>query len=98
MDDESFVEIDEFRDKIWRNKEREFHRLDGQAIEYASGEKHWYNNGARHRLDGPAIIMADGTTIWWIQDTLYKTKEDYFNALPNRYKTKCLFSRDFLNG
>ena len=144
MDDESTLEIDPFGNKWWKNKNGEYHRLngpaieltdgtkswwqaglkqrldgpaveyangdrfwfrrgkkhrlDGPAVEYASGEKHWYNNDARHRLDGPAIIMADGTPTWWIQNTLYKTKQDYFDALPNRYKTKCLFSRDFLNG
>jgi hypothetical protein len=84
-------------DRFWFRRGKK-HRLDGPAVEYASGEKHWYNNDARHRLDGPAIIMADGTTTWWIHNTLYKTKQDYFDALTNRYKTKCLFSRDFLNG
>ena len=98
MDEEVTVEMDSLGTKRWTNKEGKLHRLDGPAIEYAGGAKKWYQNGNLHRLDGPAIIMADGTTTWWIRNTLYKTKQDYFDALPNRYKTKCLFSRDFLNG
>ena len=36
------------------------HRLDGPAIEYANGNKEWFQNGKRHRLDGPAIEFCPG--------------------------------------
>lgn len=29
----------------WRNKERQLHREDGPAVEFANGEKFWYING-----------------------------------------------------
>jgi hypothetical protein len=70
MDDESILEIDKFGTKIWKNKNGEFHRLDGPAIEYSSGKKAWYQNGKVHRLDGHAIESADGRK-WWCQNDLY---------------------------
>lgn len=35
------------------------HRIDGFALEYNCGAKHWYINGIRHREDGPAIEWID---------------------------------------
>jgi hypothetical protein len=70
MDDESTLEIDKFGTKIWKNKNGEFHRLDGPAIEYSSGTKEWWQNGKVHRLDGHAIESADGRK-WWCQNDLY---------------------------
>jgi hypothetical protein len=52
----------------WRNEKGELHRLDGPAVEYASGEKHWFQNGQRHRLDGPAVELATGTKYWYQND------------------------------
>jgi hypothetical protein len=74
------------------------HRLDGPAIEYASGSKYWFQNGKLHREDGPAIIHFDGSKEFWLNDLLYKTKEEYFDKLPDEAKARCLFSKDFLNG
>jgi hypothetical protein len=50
-----------------------------------------------HRLDGPAIKTYNGEKEWWIDGWFYKTKEDWFDALPSEAKEKCLFSEDFLN-
>jgi len=44
----------------------EYHRVDGPAIEYRNGEKHWVLNGIRHRSDGPAIEYAHGAKAWWL--------------------------------
>jgi hypothetical protein len=59
------LKIDEEGNKFWRNENRERHRLDGPAIEWANGDKYWYQNGKRHRIDGPAIEYADGDKIWY---------------------------------
>jgi len=74
------------------------HRLDGPAIEFPSGVKEWWINGVIHREDGPASISASGIKWWYLDGFSYETKEDYFNALSDEAKAKCLFSEDFLNG
>ena len=42
-----------------------YHREDGPAIEYATGERGWCINGLLHRLDGPAIEGIDGRKYWY---------------------------------
>ena len=42
------------------------HRLDGPAIEWASGYKVWCVNNKQHRLDGPAIEYTNGDKEWWV--------------------------------
>ena len=75
-----------------------WHRLDGPAIYNADGSKAWYQEGKLHRVDGPAREFAGGRKEWWLNDIPYKTKEEYFDALSDEAKAKCLFSEDFLNG
>ena len=60
------IEIDENGKKTWLNEAGEIHRVDGPAVEYASGSKHWYLNGERHREDGPAVEAAGGNKYWYI--------------------------------
>ena len=98
MDNESTLTIDRYGNKKWINAKGLFHRLDGPAVERFNGTKEWWENGDLHRLDGPAKEWANGTKEWRIEGWLYKKKEDYFNALPDEAKAKCLFSEDFLNG
>src|SRR3990172_7175815 len=47
-------------------------RLDGPAVEYASGTKFWWVDGQRHRVDGPAVECADGTKEWWVGDKQHR--------------------------
>ena len=54
--------------KIWQNDKGEYHRLDGPALEWIDGEKHWYLNGERHRIDGPAIEYANGSKAWYVNN------------------------------
>ena len=42
------------------------HRLDGPAIEGASGSKAWWVDGKQHRLDGPAYEGANGHKEWMV--------------------------------
>jgi hypothetical protein len=56
----------------WFNEKGELHRLDGPAIEYASGTKYWYQNDQLHRIDGPAVEYADGTKYWLQNDQLHR--------------------------
>jgi len=98
MDSESTLTIDVFGTKTWVNKNGEPHRLDGPAVEFTDGGKEWCINGLLHREDGPAFIYPIGIKWWYLNGASYETKEDYFNALSDEAKAKCLFSEDFLNG
>jgi hypothetical protein len=51
---------------FWRNEKGEYHREDGPAIEWATGDKYWYLNDELHRVDGPAIERANGDKEWWL--------------------------------
>jgi len=78
---EQYIWIDIDGDKLYY-KDRAmtiYHRLDGPAIEYASGTKAWYVDGKRHRLDGPAIEWADGDKSWYVDGK--QLSEEQFNAL-----------------
>jgi hypothetical protein len=57
---------------IYRNKQNEFHRLDGPAVEYTDGTKLWYVNGQFHRKDGPAIEFADGSVGWFLNGKYHR--------------------------
>ena len=57
MDDESFMEIDKFKKKFWRNKEGELHRLDGPAVDSIFFGKEWYKNGKKFK-DKDAFFEA----------------------------------------
>ena len=87
----------------WRNGSKEWwvdgfrHRSDGPSLVYNDGHMEWHLRGMRHREDGPAIIYNDGAMEWFIIDVHYRTKEEYFDALSDEAKSKCLFSKDFLN-
>ena len=56
----------EYGNKVWRNKQGQYHRTDGPAIEWENGTKIWYVNDKCHRTDGPAVEYADGTKVWWV--------------------------------
>jgi hypothetical protein len=73
------------------------HREDGPAIIYSNGDRLWYINDSLHREDGPAIELHGGAKEWFINNKCYRTKEDWFDALSDEAKAKCLFSEDFLN-
>jgi hypothetical protein len=74
------------------------HRSDGPAVFFSNGHKEWHLRGILHREDGPAVIYPEGNKEWFINNVCYKTKEDYFDALSDEAKARCLFSEDFLNG
>ena len=59
------------------NGQKEFHREDGPAIEWANGDKEYWFNGYAHRMDGPAIDYVDGTKCWYIHGE--KLTEEEFN-------------------
>ena len=51
---------------IYRDpKTKKLHRIDGPAVEYANGDKFWYQNGKLHRVDGPAMELSNGTKEWY---------------------------------
>lgn len=58
--------------KEYRNKKGELHRLDGPAIEWANGDKAWYQDDKLHRLDGPAYEGTNGYKSWWQNDKRHR--------------------------
>jgi hypothetical protein len=48
------------------------HRIDGPAVEWASGSKEWYRNDLLHRIDGPAWEWADGSKEWYRNGRLHR--------------------------
>jgi uncharacterized protein (UPF0216 family) len=56
----------------WRNENGQLHRLDGPAIEWAYGDKYWFQEGQLHRMNGPAIEKADGSKYWYHEDQLHR--------------------------
>ena len=60
------IEVDEYGSRRYYNTNGLLHRTDGPAVEYADGDKSWYQNGQLHRIDGPAVEWADGIKEWYI--------------------------------
>ena len=57
----------------WLNKDDKLHRVDGPAIEYNDGDKHWYINGECHRdNDLPAVEWNDGSKSWYKNDLRHR--------------------------
>jgi len=50
-----------------------YHRLDGPAVERASGSKSWWIDDKLHRLDGPAIEWANGGKEWYVDGKPHRT-------------------------
>jgi len=97
MDNQYFIEIDNFGNKFWRNKDGEFHRLDRPAVEFADGDKQWWKKGNLHRTDGPAIELGSYKA-WWKNGIKFPDKDSFFKSLTEEEKKQALFSEDFLNG
>jgi len=70
-----------------RNKEGQLHSLYSPAIEYADGDKYWYQNGKIYRTDGPAVEYADGDKEWWLNGNLIgKSRDGFTDADFEQYK------------
>jgi hypothetical protein len=74
MKEEQYIHIDKDGDKFYY-KDRSMtirHRLDGAAIEYASGSRAWWVDGKLHRLDNPAVEWANGSNLWYVEGKLHR--------------------------
>ena len=60
------VEVIKCGTRRYYNGSNQLHRTNAPAIEYADGDKSWYQNDQLHRTDGPAIEFADGGKFWYI--------------------------------
>ena len=56
----------------WRNSQGQLHRELGPALEFANGDREWYQNDQRHRTDGPASEYADGDCVWYVNGELHR--------------------------
>jgi hypothetical protein len=63
------IEIDVFGHKRYTLNGL-IHRVDGPAIEYSDGAKHWYIRGKRHRENGPAV-ECNGDRFWYQNGKLH---------------------------
>ncbi len=72
--EEYIVKVYENKTK-WFNKEGQVHRIGGPAVEYADGDKFWFQNDKRHKLDGPAIELVKGYKEYWIEGKKYTEEE-----------------------
>ena len=68
----SVVEVDARGTKWWRDPYGKLHRVDGPAVENASGTKKWYLRGKLHRNGGPAVELADGSKWWYFEGKLHR--------------------------
>ena len=66
------IEVDKDGTHRYYNSAWQYHRENGPAVEYANGDKEWYQNGQRHRTDGPAIEWTDGTKFWYQNGKLHR--------------------------
>ena len=66
------IEVDKDGTHRYYNSAWQYHRENGPAVEYANGEKWWYQNGQPHRIGGPAIELADGTKFWYQNGKLHR--------------------------
>lgn len=62
--------------RFFLNKNGNYHRLDGPAIEWCYGAKEYFRNGIRHRTDGPAYEYK-GEKQYWFEGKQYNEVE-YF--------------------
>ena len=67
FDDGSRFEKDKIGTKRWYNKDGQYHRKDGSAIEWADPEctNEWFIDGKYHRENGPAIEDSLGYKEWF---------------------------------
>jgi len=65
--------IDLFGNKFWYlDGTNTFHREDGPACEYSTGDKLWYINDKLHREDGPACEHVGGYKAWYVNGNLHR--------------------------
>ena len=88
MTNEPILETDECGNKQWLLND-ELHRLDGPAIEWASGSKAWYIKGKLHREDGPAIEWVGGFKEWYLNGEFIS----YHELNKNKWRRLVLESR-----
>lgn len=55
------TEIDEYGNKLWKNKKGELHRIGDYAYKGNNGSKAWFIKGYLFRLYGPAVERSDGS-------------------------------------
>ncbi len=97
MDDKPYLEIDEWKTRIWRNKYGQYHCLDGPAIERIddlNNIREWWQNGKKHRLDGPATEVG-GYKAWFKNGVKFPDKDTFFESLTEAEKEIALFSTNF---
>lgn len=69
--------------KLWKLPNGQLHRIGGPAIEYADGEKKYYEHGELHREDGPAIedprLSSKGA--YYLNDEYYNDHKKWAAAV-----------------
>jgi len=71
-----------YSDRVEYTLDGLFHREDGPAIEWYTGDKFWHLYGELHRENGPAIEFSDGEKCWFIKGMRHR-ENGPARELPN---------------
>ena len=66
MDEQAVFDALQYGTRRYYNKAGHLHRTNGPAVEWADGDKFWYQNDQLHRTDGPAVVGSNGHKAWYI--------------------------------
>ena len=69
---ENYNRVEKYENVTFYYLNNTFHRIDGPAMEYANGDKVWWQNGKLHRLDGPTIECVNGDKYWYYEGKYIK--------------------------
>jgi hypothetical protein len=86
--------IDKYGAKEWLDAEGKYHRDGGPAVEYANGDKEWWQHGKRHRDDGPAIMYASGHKEWF-QHGKYLSFDEWLNDVKMSDEDKVMMKLQY---
>ena len=67
------IVVDSYGTRCYYNGDNQLHRVGDAAVEYATGEKRWYQYGRLHRTDGNAVDCPNGHKEWWQNSQLHRT-------------------------
>lgn len=76
--------IEDIDQIFWLNPNKVYHRINGPAVIYKSGEQ-WWEHGKLHRLDGPALIIVN-TKRYFVRDRLFEEDEFWSHPLVLKHK------------
>tara|TARA_R110000851_G_scaffold320989_1_gene486135 strand:- start:478 stop:750 length:273 start_codon:yes stop_codon:yes gene_type:complete len=78
-----------YPNRVKAGKGRLFSHPADPAVEYATGDKFWYQHGKVHRTDGPAIEFVDGHKSWYLNGR-YLSFDEWLNKVKMSAEDKVM--------